>query len=91
VLLDFAAPQVPPLPGIAALSDYMFSSPRWAASVTPFEMHIYKRINYQHAGYQLIGNIGTRDGDEQLDSEVVADWQDDLPNGAAVGQMLERS
>jgi hypothetical protein len=53
-------------------------------------MSVYKRVGYEQAGYALIGNIGTRPGDEDRDCSLMRDWQDYLPDAYGVGQMLDR-
>jgi hypothetical protein len=90
VLLDYAGPDVPPLPEISRLADYQFTHRVWDPHPTCLEMSVYKRVGYEQAGYTVVGNIGTRTGDQNRDCSLMRDWQDYLPDTYGVGQMLDR-
>jgi len=75
VLLDFAGPQIPALDDIAGLPDSLWTD-WWVPEgrVVPFRMEAHKRVDFAEAGYALVGNIGTRPGDEDVDPSGREDW-----------------
>jgi hypothetical protein len=91
VMLDFAGRQVPALDQIAQIPDHLWVD-RWRPDGIPlgFSMSIYRRIDHARAGYVVVGNIGTRPGDEDRDDEVLRDWQDDLTTGHPGYDVLAR-
>lgn len=92
VLLDYTGPVIPPLHEIAKLGDHHFvdgNERQWHSHVAPMKMSVYKRIDYHQAGYVLVGNIGPREGEEQLEVQVLIDWQDYLPGFGVVSQILQ--
>jgi hypothetical protein len=87
-LLDFAGAQIPALDAIAPMKDFLRTDD-WSPEgrISPFTMQVYKGIDYAQADYTLIGNIGTRPGDEELDPTRTDDQPDgDRPDGFRGGQ-----
>jgi hypothetical protein len=91
VLLDFAGVRIPAIGDIAAMPDYLWVD-RWTPDgrVAPITMQAYKRIDYAQGGYTLIGSIGTRPGDDQLEPELIWDWQAALTSSTLVRLLVER-
>ena len=91
VLLDFADPQVPALEEIALYPDFLWVD-RWSIEgrIEPFTMQVYQRIDYPQAGFTLIGNIGTKPGDENLDADRLDDWKTGLMGSAVLLRLLRR-
>jgi hypothetical protein len=82
VMLDFAGQNIPALDDIAEIPDHLrVDRRRPDRAVLAFTMHIYKRIDHAKAGYTVVGNIGTRPGDEDRDHDLMYDWLDDLTRG----------
>ena len=91
VLLDFADPQVPAPEEIALYPDFLWVD-RWSieSRIEPFTMQVYQRIDYPQAGFTLIGNIGTKPGDENLDADRLDDWKTGLMGSAVLLRLLRR-
>jgi len=74
-LLDFAGRQVPAIDDIATMPDFLWVdrySPH--GRVIPFTGRVHKGVDYAQAGFTLIGNIGPRPGDDDLDATRVTYW-----------------
>jgi hypothetical protein len=92
-LLFYAGNDVPPLEEIARLPDYRHHNQYYEPDgyAVPFTMHKYKRIDYPQGGYSLLGNIGARPEEEDVEGTgPMVDWQDDLPEYALVGHLIDR-
>ena len=91
MLLDFADPQVPALEEIALYPDFLWVD-RWSIEgrIEPFTMQVYQRIDYPQAGFTLIGNIGTKPGDENLDAGRQEDWKTALMGSTVLHSLLGR-
>ncbi len=91
VLLDFADPQVPALEEIALYQDFLWVD-QWSIEgrIVPFTMQVYQRIDYPQAGFTLIGNIGTKPGDENLNAGLRANWKTALTGSPALLRLLRR-
>jgi hypothetical protein len=96
--LECLGPELPALEEIAQIPDHLFvpsrvlrdgSEVRAPGYVAPFKMSVYKRVDYTEAGYVVVGNIGTRPGDEDVEDAVWADWQDYLPDVGALRQLVD--
>jgi hypothetical protein len=79
VMLNFAGQQIPALDDIARIPDNRWVD-RWRPDgiALALTMHIYQRIDHAKAGYTVLGNIGTRPGDDDRYDDLMCDWQDDL-------------
>jgi hypothetical protein len=90
-LLWYAGPGIPPLEQIARLPDYLHVNRHMPDGyAVPFTMHKYQRIDYPQAGYELVGNIGARPGEEDLQGDgPMIDWQNYLPEYSLAGYMIE--
>jgi hypothetical protein len=54
-------------------------------------MHKYKRTDYPQGGYQLVGNLGPRPGEDDLTGTgPIADWQDYLPGYGLASYMIDQ-
>jgi hypothetical protein len=91
VLLDFADPQVPALEEIALYPDFLWVD-QWSIEgrIEPFTMQVYQRIDYAQAGFTLIGNIGTKPGDENVDADRQDNWNTALMGSAVLSKLLRR-
>jgi hypothetical protein len=90
-LLDYAGPKIPAVADIAGLADYLWTD-RWSPGgrVVPFTMQALDDVDYPQAGYVLIGSIGARPGDDDLDPTQTDDWQTALTGSAVVSKLLVR-
>jgi hypothetical protein len=87
-LVFYAGREVPSLEEIATLPDHLYvdlfadgsTSEGYAVA---FTMHKQKQVDYSQAGYSLVGNIGPRPGEEDLEGYgPMVNWSDYLPDYA---------
>jgi len=91
VLLDYASPQIPALEQIAGLADSVTEGGHFDGRVVPFQLRKAKNIDYARGGYVLVGNIGTRTGDEQYTEGVIErGFCDYLPSTRLFGDVLRK-
>jgi len=91
-LLLYAGTGIPPLEDIARLPDFQHVNQYMPDGyAVPFTMHKYKRIDYPQGGYQLVGNVGARPGEEELTGTgPMVDWQDYLPAYGLASHMIDQ-
>ena len=90
ILLDYAGFEIPPIDEIIHLRDYL-----WIDRFSPkgrtinFTMQVAKGIDYPDAGYTVIGNIGTRPGDQESDASRTTYWQTALDGSVVVSRLID--
>jgi hypothetical protein len=90
-LAYYAGPRIPAVADIGGLADHLRTD-RWSPGgrVVPFTMQALDDVDYPQAGYVLIGSIGIRPGDDDLDPARTGDWQTALVGSAVVSKLLGR-
>jgi hypothetical protein len=91
LLLNYAEPQAPSIESARHIADFVFPwrPPRTAAPAA-VEVECKRGLDYRDAGYVLLGNIGARAGDAEVEPEADVSWDKYPPDSVIVTKMLKQ-